>query len=594
MIRSLDRVFIFVAFFLCAAMSVSVAETDSDLDETQPAGRGAIGHRAVPHKHSDPMIWYCDLDVDADRDGMVEPDSADDDADEAEWTSARGAVFVFNNDDDDSDGVVDAADDWVNGSSDAFDLAPILLRTAPGIPLGWSGFLTVDQESAQWVRLFRKQTAGWSHFDPDTANPIPAVDLRAGIAFGVEARDFAQTASGAPGKWTGEVLITLELKDSAGKIRGSDAVRLRVAPFVLYSNLAPAETVYVVEKWNTTGFVDALGPCVSTGGASLAAIDGIVMEPSYDIWAQDAMEFGYSTFPAPGGPRTLPSVLRSPRDWPLDEWTSDYCLQSDFGYIYKGWYRSNVDWIDWFGNLDCTPPLPGWPLGRVYTGYQGATTMHPSVLEFIEAQAVQGPVLQIDTDWLTIGHVDEAISFVPADTGTAYRMLMPSTGMALQILQDLQSAGKGSLKVFEGTSAETTVNGLLSWSNFVSYNTGLQPTIDGVRQQMKTGLGIAETDIIDIPALFWKGGGGNRAIAHMPNMVNSLVVGGHFIAPDPFGPVDGSVDKFKEPADAALGAIGLTVDYVDNWYPYHEWWGEVHCGTNAVRTPPETLWWSLD
>jgi len=563
-------------------------------DERQISGGGAPGARAVPHDLVEPTIWSCDLDVDADRDGVVEPNSEDDDAHEAAWSSARGAVFVFNNDDDDFDGVVDAGDEWVNGTADADDLAPILLGAMRGIPLGWTGFLTIDPESAGMVRLFREGAAGWSLFDPDLANPIPAIDLREGISFGIEARDFAETSDGTPGKWSGEVSVTFLLKDSAGRTRSSDEVLLRVAPFVLYSNLAPAETVYVVEKTNTTGFVDDLGPPVAAGGSALHAIDGIVMEPSYDIWAQDAMEFGYSTFPAPDGPRTLRTVLRSPRDWPLDRWTSDHCLSADFGYVYKGWYRSNVDWIDWFGNLDCTPPLPGWPLGRVYTGYQGSTTMHPAVLEFFDAQSVQGPVLQINTDWLVIGHVDEEISFVPADNGNDYRMLVPSTQMALQILQDLQNAGKGSLVVFEGTSDQTTVNGLLSWTSFVSYNSGLQATIDGVRQEMKSGLGIAEGDIIDIPALFWKAGYGNRAIAHMPNMVNSLVVGNRFIAPDPFGPVDGSVDKFKEPVDQALGAIGLHVDYVDDWYPYHEWWGEIHCGTNAVRTPPDTLWWSLD
>jgi protein-arginine deiminase len=304
------------------------------------------------------------------------------------------------------------------------------------------------------------------------------------------------------------------------------------------------------------------------------------------------MEFGYAAMPAPGGPHILHAVLRSPRDWALDAWTRDYCLRPDFGYVFKGGYRSGVDWIDWFGNLDCTPPLPGWPLGRVYTGYQGATAMHPAVLAFFEAQGLQGPALQINTDWLLIGHVDEEISFVPADTGTEYRMLMPATLMALQILQDLQDAGKGHLAVFQGTDDQTTVNGLLSWSTFVNYNTGLQADIDGVRQEMKNGLGIAEEDIIDIPALFWKAGGGNRAVAHMPNMVNALVLGDHFITSDPFGPVDGTVDRFKQPVVQALTAIGLTVDFVDNWYPYHEWWGEVHCGTNAVRTPPAAPWWN--
>jgi len=120
-----------------------------------------------------------------------------------------------------------------------------------------------------------------------------------------------------------------------------------------------------------------------------------------------------------------------------------------------------------------------------------------------------------------------------------------------------------------------------------------QATIDAVRQQMKNGLGIAEADIVDVPALFEKDSGG-RGVAHMPNMVNALVLGSHFITSDPFGPVDGGVDQFKAPIVSALTAIGMVVDFVDDWYPYHQWLGEVHCGTNAIRTPPAESWWEVE
>ncbi|MHC4845540.1 MAG: protein-arginine deiminase family protein [Planctomycetota bacterium] len=76
-------------------------------------------------------------------------------------------------------------------------------------------------------------------------------------------------------------------------------------------------------------------------------------------------------------------------------------------------------------------------------------------------------------------------------------------------------------------------------------------------------------------------------------MANALVVGDRFITSDPFGPRVEGVDAFAQPVIDALTPLGLTVDFVDDWYPYHEWWGEVHCGTNAVRDPPATPWWAL-
>ncbi len=85
-----------------------------------------------------------------------------------------------------------------------------------------------------------------------------------------------------------------------------------------------------------------------------------------------------------------------------------------------------------------------------------------------------------------------------------------------------------------------------------------------------------------------------RAHPSGTKLVNSLIAGDRVISADPFGPVDGSVDKFKEPFAQSMNAIGLQVDFVDDWYPYHEWWGEVHCGTNAVRTPAVGDWWAVD
>ena len=40
-----------------------------------------------------------------------------------------------------------------------------------------------------------------------------------------------------------------------------------------------------------------------------------------------------------------------------------------------------------------------------------------------------------------------------------------------------------------------------------------------------------------------------------------------------------------------LKALGLTWHFLDDWYEYHILQGEVHCGTNTLRTPSQTRWW---
>ena len=74
------------------------------------------------------------LNVDADRDGVVEQTGEDDQGDEA-WeygVAARGAIVLANSDDDDGDHLPDHADERVNAFPDEEDLAPLLV-CKPGL-----------------------------------------------------------------------------------------------------------------------------------------------------------------------------------------------------------------------------------------------------------------------------------------------------------------------------------------------------------------------------------------------------------------------------------------------------------------------------
>jgi protein-arginine deiminase len=77
-------------------------------------------------------------------------------------------------------------------------------------------------------------------------------------------------------------------------------------------------------------------------------------------------------------------------------------------------------------------------------------------------------------------------------------------------------------------------------------------------------------------------------------MVNMLVTNGHCAVPKPFGPVVGGMDKFQEEAKAKLSALGLAVEFVDDWFTYHVQLGEVHCGTNTLRREKQFAWWEFE
>jgi len=119
--------------------------------------------------------------------------------------------------------------------------------------------------------------------------------------------------------------------------------------------------------------------------------------------------------------------------------------------------------------------------------------------------------------------------------------------------------------------------------------------LDGIRNQLTATTGAG---VVSIPALFHEvEPNSDLGVAYIPGMVNLLRVNGNRVAmAKPFGPRD---DQGQDLLEARVGedlgqiGVGVQVDFVDDWWAYHALYGEVHCATNARRTPPGTVkWWS--
>ena len=204
--------------------------------------------------------------------------------------------------------------------------------------------------------------------------------------------------------------------------------------------------------------------------------------------------------------------------------------------------------------------------------------------------------------WTELGKVldvDEFISFVPfpgAGAGAKpFKVLLASPRQAFEILERENAAGRGDARPGLATAPlpkVSTLIGTYKGSNVTAADS-FQSTIDAVKAVMKTKFNLADADFIEIP-VFFKKLAAVCAKAFLPDMVNLLVVNGHLIAPDPF------YDPFKADFDDKLAAIGYkkssdanpTIHFVDDFRPYHEQSGEVHCGTNSRREIPDTPnWW---
>lgn len=571
----------------------------------------------------DPVEFH--LHVDADRDGKVDTDRTG--IDKWEWGKGKkGAVVFCNNDDDEGAGACDNADSKVNAGNDGTELAPIeLRRTGPPPSAGWQGFLEAALGQEEFFHLFESNSPG---------SPV-VLGKEKGNSFRLPDLSFTtkklwiEATKYADGTFSGEFVLTFRLVRSSGTTLTEQA-RFRVAPWIMPNHLSPAEKVFVVQTssvptpagvTDNSRFRSELNTFASGAGCTLQP-----RTQDDDVWIQDCMEFGYSNLPGRG----FRAVMRSPRNRPLKTFPKTL-LKADLGYQEQGTLATPPNENSSFnstGNLECTPPVTSaggkkYPFGRIYFGPGGrmvsgvADKLDEDEKAFLKKQIVQEPI-EIDTNWLLVGHVDEIISFVPAPGSKGFKLLLASPKLGFKILND-NKAKHGSEKIFVGrqfpdfnpdgslagwNSAEvpiadflniglTGVKFNLTESHLTTYNDSLQAKLDATRAQFKTELGLSEADIIDVPSLFADITFAGFADALTAGMVNMLVVNKHCLVAKPFGPVVGGNDLFAKDLEGKLKALGLSVTFIDDWYEYHVQLGEVHCATNTLRSPTEAKWWEF-
>jgi len=167
-------------------------------------------------------------------------------------------------------------------------------------------------------------------------------------------------------------------------------------------------------------------------------------------------------------------------------------------------------------------------------------------------------------------------------------------GAALEILEGLDP--EMAIPRYEASYGLATVGDLLD-SAIPDYNEDLDALhLQPVRAQAMEAFGLTEEDVLGVPSLYEPMEKG-WALALVPGMVNLQVFDEHLLIADPFfrGEDDG---QDADPFIAAMEALlpeGVTPHFLDDWSSYHLLYGEVHCGTNVVRTPRTAPgWWEVE
>jgi len=490
-----------------------------------------------------------------------------------------GALFLFNCDDDDKDGEPDWADNSVNSEADRDDLTPIHVTIArPQIVEDIT--VEVVGDGAPHVRLFHQ-----------VDNKLMEHTSGQSIAVGGEKEHhfFLEGKSFATGEWDGVVEISV-VADREEKNRVSTT--LRVAPWIMSSSLDRGKEIYAREfEERNEAFIESLTKIVPTTGAELFVIPAGEPYDNWNIWLQDTMEVGYTQT----ADRYMNVVLKANRNKSLDNFPKQGLMGPDYGWFESGEYREKygagsggVSWLDWYGNLEVSPAVPGYPHGRFFYGsLADGATLNPEVVDMINAQEIQGPGVPVPVDFLLIKHVDEIVGWIPTgDPAAPHKVLLPSVNELLAMMKDLQAKGHGGIVMLDIFEENLTIDKFLANQSRIDHNMSIQTDhLDPLVELVKKEFGVEDKDIIFVPSYYKEDG---RAM--IPSMINSLVLNGHFLAPDPNGPVIDGVDVFKADLENRFEGIPLEIHYIDD-RQYHKWCGNVHCGTNARRAPRETAWW---
>jgi protein-arginine deiminase len=598
----------------------------------------AIEYRTI----SCPVI----LDCDADRDGIVGYNEEG----KANWTwdpKGRGAILMVNNDKDKS---------GESPFSHSSEYADLLVRSTGYDKKAWENLglelrLYATPLAVKRFAVYRVKPDGkLEKVLPDDVAKKKNGEINIskelchnGERLLVEAHQYPgqcphteETHDGICWDSHFEGLITIELhlrkkikNLPKGILLESDRVVFRVAPWIMVPNTRPVKKVYVARitggKYDNTKFVDQLATICYCLDVDLEVISAECT--FFSRWIQDEIECGYSQ----DIHHHLPVVFASPNGNMMKNVEAENIAanvgatlkNADFGYFTMA--GSNPGNLDTFGNLDVSPPVTvrgkHYPLGRIIFGGRSYGSLASEVREmmqktrrFLYAQKVQSPI-EVFTDWLWVGHVDEIICFIPNSFPTPpgekeFKVLLAWPDRTLALLKTLKAQNQGDKVMFKDKKdsfklpIETTVNDLFNNDQLWNDNKVFQEHMNLNRAILTKHLDLNHNDFIEIPVLFEKIKDG-RAIAYFPNMVNQLVIV-HTkkgpkskkqvfectsIVPKPFGPEINGKCAFEEAFEKAMPK-NHECRFIDDWDSYHVWCGEIQCGTNALRQPPlDVKWW---
>jgi|GEM_PF-4256434 len=555
-----------------------------------------------------------DIDVDTNRDGVVDKADEQNESQPVVYLEASGALLLANTDSDSGNPVRDCDDATVNQTADVDDMETLEIQKLgiAALPPALSIELSLSKPEGDTYEVAAKDRV--RVFDGKEVNATAILGPDAGdtVTFTPGGAHDANILAGAGDpvefsiegiEYGAEVVITMKVK-LGGNLVGQNTVRMLVSPFLVASNLGELQRAFVVKcdtvYGNNLAFVANFVTLVGQDNVEqILGDDYKDAEGLPDSFVQDCMEIGYSRTADAGGAgyREMKVVmdLVTPHPLgPLPRQLNDPNKYSyNYGYVKP--FAGPAGGADLGGNIEASPPNETWRAGRLVFG----TGMHNDLKSFFSRQKAQvaenGTILEIDTSWLHAGHIDEIVSFATIGGTTKILLAAPQEGVAVHIaaggtwqthvqtrIIDLYTAYEWPLENIPPAVQLIT----LEQYNDQLWNDHLAP----LETTLPAAVGMQENDVVRIPIVLMPIGGqdmsGMAGTILYPNRTNLFVRGpGAFVVGDYFG----EGDPIKNVVAERLGNIPLN-SFLNSAFYYINV-GGVHCGTNAERNGPEAKEW---
>ena len=356
-----------------------------------------------------------------------------------------------------------------------------------------------------------------------------------------------------------------------------------------------------------------------------------------DPWIQDMFEMAYSAVPlAEGKVQVMQMAIRSAQPQRLSAQTVlAKVIGSNTGIVEQwaddsGLLPENGDYsLNSTGNFGTVPPYSiknkNYPQGRILYGagkawvQTGGGILDSSIgggelvftdrlpdasfVKMLNSQGLQKPIV-INTAWLSVGHIDEIVAFVPANTKRGWKVVVADPKAAWGILTRIADQGLGNTKFLSKLEPwayglvpeelDKTVNDIINNPSLAEAQKFTDAQIANVIRTLKIETGIKNSDIIRVPVLFEPNYfNPKNFIATTPNAANLVVISNHSVAvAKQHGPLVNGIDVFESVIANAFTKVGLSVHWVEDYIQAHGGIGEIHCQSNAIRRPGKSAkWW---